>query len=117
MNSRQFFRKVAQLRHFQVEWFYKRDKKALVVAKRLEKEIDDEIERLKVSPDNRQQGAWDFANLVKDMRSAQRNWFAGHSRMAYDSSKYYEAQVDQQVRIGNEMMAREKPTQLDLFNQ
>lgn len=46
MNSRQFFDRVAQLRHFQKEYFSTRSRDALQKSIALEKEIDAEIERV-----------------------------------------------------------------------
>lgn len=47
MNARQFFDRVAQLRHFQKEYFKTRSREALQQSIALEKEIDAEIERAK----------------------------------------------------------------------
>lgn len=47
MNARQFFDRVAQLRHFQKEYFKTRSREALRQSIALEKEIDTEIERVK----------------------------------------------------------------------
>ncbi len=47
MNARQFFDRVAQLRHFQKEYFKTRSREALQQSIALEKEIDAEIERVK----------------------------------------------------------------------
>lgn len=47
MNARQFFGRVAQLRHFQKEYFKTRSREALRQSIALEKEIDTEIERVK----------------------------------------------------------------------
>lgn len=47
MNALQFFDRVVQLRHFQKEFFATRSQESLRAAKALEKEIDDEIERVK----------------------------------------------------------------------
>ncbi len=47
MNARQFFDRVAQLRHFQKEYFKTRSREALGQSIALEKEIDTEIERVK----------------------------------------------------------------------
>lgn len=46
MNSRQFFDRVAQLRRFQKEYFATRSRESLQASKALEKEIDDEIDRV-----------------------------------------------------------------------
>lgn len=46
MNSRQFFDRVVQLRHFQKDFFATRSRESLQRAKALEKEIDDEINRV-----------------------------------------------------------------------
>lgn len=46
MNARQFFDRVAQLRHFQKEYFSTRSKDALQKSIALEKEIDSEITRV-----------------------------------------------------------------------
>ncbi len=46
MNARQFFDRVALLRHFQKEYFKTRGKEALKQSIALEKEIDAEIERV-----------------------------------------------------------------------
>ena len=45
MNAREFFNKVAQMRSMQKEYFRTRSKTALQESKRLEREIDMEIER------------------------------------------------------------------------
>ena len=55
MTSRQFFDRVVQLRRFQKEYFATRSREPLQQAKALEKEIDDEIERVKKILANRQQ--------------------------------------------------------------
>lgn len=47
MNARQSFDRVAQLRHFQKEYFKTRSREALQQSIALEKEIDAEIERVK----------------------------------------------------------------------
>lgn len=47
MNARQFFDRVAQLRHFQKEYFKTRSREALQSSIALEKEIDAEIERVR----------------------------------------------------------------------
>ncbi len=47
MNARQFFDRVAQLRHFQKEYFKTRSREALQQSIALEKEIDAEIERVR----------------------------------------------------------------------
>ncbi len=46
MTSRQFFDRVAQLRRFQKEYFATRSRDSLQASKALEKEIDDEIDRV-----------------------------------------------------------------------
>lgn len=46
MNAREFFNKVAQMRSMQKEYFLTRSKTALQESKRLEREIDMEIERV-----------------------------------------------------------------------
>ncbi len=46
MTSRQFFDRVAQLRRFQKEYFATRSRESLQASKALEKEIDDEIDRV-----------------------------------------------------------------------
>lgn len=46
MNAREFFDKVAQMRSMQKEYFRTRSKTALQESKRLEREIDMEIERV-----------------------------------------------------------------------
>ncbi len=46
MNSRQFFDRVVQLRRFQKEYFATRTRESLQASKALEKEIDDEIDRV-----------------------------------------------------------------------
>lgn len=46
MDAKSFFRKVEQMRKAQKEYFRTRSGRALADSKRLEKEIDDEIERV-----------------------------------------------------------------------
>lgn len=46
MNAREFFDKVAQMRSMQKEYFRTRSKTALQESKRLEREVDMEIERV-----------------------------------------------------------------------
>ena len=46
MNARQFFDKVAEMRLMQRAYFKNRDKDTLVECKRLESEIDREIDRV-----------------------------------------------------------------------
>ena len=46
MTSREFFDKVSRMRKAQKEYFRTRSGRALTDSKRLEKEIDDEIERV-----------------------------------------------------------------------
>lgn len=46
MTSKEFFFKVANLRYYQKEYFATRSRIALDQAKALEKEIDDEIDRV-----------------------------------------------------------------------
>lgn len=46
MNAREFFNKVALLRHHQKDYFATRSRDALLASKALEKEIDAEIERV-----------------------------------------------------------------------
>ncbi len=46
MNSRQFFDRVVQLRRFQKEYFATRTRESLQASKAVEKEIDDEIDRV-----------------------------------------------------------------------
>lgn len=46
MNSKDFFTKVSRMRKAQKEYFRTRSGRALTDSKRLEKEIDDEIERV-----------------------------------------------------------------------
>ena len=46
MNAREFFEKVAAMRAKQKEYFATRSKEVLVESKQLEREIDNEIERV-----------------------------------------------------------------------
>lgn len=46
MDAKEFFNKVVQLRRAQREYFRTRSGQALSVSKRLEREIDDEIDRV-----------------------------------------------------------------------
>lgn len=46
MNPKEFFDKVSRMRKAQKEYFRTRSGRALADSKRLEKEIDDEIERV-----------------------------------------------------------------------
>lgn len=46
MTHRQFFDRVTQLRRFQKEYFATRSRESLQASKALEKEIDDEIDRV-----------------------------------------------------------------------
>lgn len=46
MNAKEFFDKVAQMRRLQKEYFKKRDPYVLKQAKEIEREIDDEIDRV-----------------------------------------------------------------------
>lgn len=46
MDARQFFERVKIMRHFQKEYFKKRTRTALQQSKALEREIDQEIERV-----------------------------------------------------------------------
>lgn len=46
MNPKEFFNKVCRMRKAQKEYFRTRSGRALADSKRLEKEIDDEIERV-----------------------------------------------------------------------
>lgn len=46
MNAREFFNKVALLRHHQKDYFATRSRDALQASKALEREIDAEIERV-----------------------------------------------------------------------
>ncbi len=46
MTNRQFFDRVVQLRRLQKEYFATRSRESLQAAKAVEKEIDDEIERV-----------------------------------------------------------------------
>ena len=46
MNPKEFFDKVSRMRKAQEEYFRTRSGRALADSKRLEKEIDDEIERV-----------------------------------------------------------------------
>ena len=47
MNSKQFFDKIVELREVQKRFFYRGDWNDLIRKRALEKEIDDEIERVK----------------------------------------------------------------------
>jgi len=55
MDSRTFFDKVAEMRRMQKEYFSKRDALVLKQCKELEKEIDNEIERVNKILNNKQQ--------------------------------------------------------------
>ncbi len=55
MTSRQFFDRVAQLRRFQKDFFATRSRESLQAAKALEREIDDEIDRVNKILAERQQ--------------------------------------------------------------
>lgn len=46
MNNRQFFERVKMMRHFQKEYFKTRSRTALQQSKALEREIDEEIDRV-----------------------------------------------------------------------
>ncbi len=55
MNARQFFDKVAELRQAQKEYFKTRSSQALSQSKFLEREIDNEIRRVKEIENKKQQ--------------------------------------------------------------
>lgn len=48
MNAREFFGTVAMMRHAQERYFKTRSKEWLIVSKRLEKKVDDEIRRVNI---------------------------------------------------------------------
>lgn len=52
MNSREFFYLVAQMRSFQKEYFRTREQLTLRLARKLENEVDKEIERVRAIVEN-----------------------------------------------------------------
>lgn len=48
MNAREFFYLVSEMRHAQREYFETKSQRVLIAAKQLEKQVDLEIERVKI---------------------------------------------------------------------